>query len=153
MRFASSLLAVLACGATGCASARPEHASFLLARAYAQRDPPATARDWQVVAYAHRQIGKRYCWGGLGPGCFDCSGLVKEAWASVGVRLPHSSDSIPAILAEVPLSEVRPGDILWWPGHLALYAGNGWTIEALDRRDGVVARAVRDPERAFRPPG
>jgi cell wall-associated NlpC family hydrolase len=71
----------------------------------------------------------------------------------MGVRLPHSSDAIPARLQEVPLPDVRPGDIFWWPGHLALYAGAGWTIEALDARDGVVMRRARLPRRAFRPPG
>lgn len=137
----------------GCASSRPPRTSLLLERAWTSGDPPATARDWQVVAFATRQVGKRYCWGGVGPACFDCSGLVKEAWASAGVFLPHSSEAIPDTLVEVPVGDARPGDVLWWPGHVALYAGHGWSIEALDRRDGVVARAVRDPERAFRPPG
>lgn len=145
----SIVLAALACG---CASTR-EHTFFLLVRARARPDPPATARDWQVIAYARSQLGKRYCWGGAGPACFDCSGLVMEAWASVGVRLPHSAAAIPETLTEVPLSDVRPGDILWWPTHLALYAGDGWSIEALNRRSGVVMRSVRDPEKAFRPQG
>ena len=142
-------LSVLACG---CGPTH-ERTSFLLARAYAQPDPPATARDWQVIAFARSQVGKRYCWGGVGPTCFDCSGLVMEAWASVGVVLPHSAAAIPPAIPEVPLSDVRPGDILWWPGHLALYAGNGWSIEALNHRSGVVMRSVRDPEKAFRPQG
>jgi cell wall-associated NlpC family hydrolase len=46
---------------------------------------------------------------------------------------------------------VRAGDILWWPGHVGIYAGNGWVIDALDRRHGVIARPARDPYRAFRP--
>jgi len=149
------IAAVLALVAVGCAPARPArtYTFALLERARTRGDPPATQRDWAVVAFASRQVGKRYCWGGTGPTCFDCSGLVERAWATAGVRLPHSSEAIQDVLAEVPLSSVRPGDILWWPGHLALYAGNGWEIEALDHRDGVVARAVRDPARAFRPPG
>ena len=147
---AVTAIAMLVCG---CASTHRETTSFLLERAYARRDPPATDHDWQVVAFARSQVGKPYCWGGIGPSCFDCSGLVKEAWATVGVRLPHSAKAIPETVVEIPLSEVRPGDILWWPQHLALYAGNGWSIEALNRREGVVARPARDPERAFRPPG
>jgi cell wall-associated NlpC family hydrolase len=123
---------------------------MLLERARTTGDPPATARDWEAVAFASRQVGKPYCWGGVGPRCFDCSGLVEEAWARAGVRLPHSSEAIADALTEVPLGEARAGDILWWPGHVAIYAGHGWSIEALDRRDGVVARAVRDPRRAFR---
>jgi cell wall-associated NlpC family hydrolase len=98
-------------------------------------------------------VGKPYCWSGAGPACFDCSGLVKQAWGSVGVRLPHSADAIAADLAEVPVGDLRPGDILWWPGHVAIYAGSGWSIEALDHRHGVVMRPAREPVRALRPPG
>jgi cell wall-associated NlpC family hydrolase len=47
---------------------------------------------------------------------------------------------------------VRAGDILWWPGHVGIYAGNGWMIDALDSRHGVVVRPAVDPYRAFRPP-
>jgi cell wall-associated NlpC family hydrolase len=54
-------------------------------------------------------------------------------------------------LRDVPLGEVRPGDILWWPGHVAIYAGGGTEIEALDSRHGVLARRAADPYRALRP--
>jgi hypothetical protein len=46
---------------------------------------------------------------------------------------------------------VRAGDVLWWPGHVAIYAGHGATIEALDARAGVVRRIGPTPRRAFRP--
>jgi cell wall-associated NlpC family hydrolase len=76
---------------------------------------------------------------------------VQRAWGSVGVRLPRTTGAIAAGLAEVALDQVRPGDILWWPGHVGIYAGAGWMIDALDTRHGVVRRPVRDPHRAFRP--
>src|SRR4029453_9526198 len=38
-----------------------------------------------VVAYARAQVGKPYCYGGSGPGCFDCSGLTMMAWRQAGV--------------------------------------------------------------------
>jgi cell wall-associated NlpC family hydrolase len=107
-----------------------------------------------VLDFAWAQVGKRYCWGGTGPSCFDCSGLVQRAWGQAGVRLPRTADAIASELPEVPLDEVRAGDILWWPGHVGLYAGDGWVVEALDRRHGVVRRPVmRPPHRAFRPSG
>jgi cell wall-associated NlpC family hydrolase len=151
----ASSLALIAILLSGCAArsrssvARAE--PVLVERARAGREPSSTDRSWAAVAFASHQVGKRYCWGGTGPSCFDCSGLVSRAWASVGVRLPHSSEAIASALEEVPLDAVRAGDVLWWPGHVALYAGGGWTIEALDARDGVVRRAAKDPRRAFRP--
>ncbi len=141
----------------GCSPALPRAAqrglptSSLIARAWEGREPRTTARAWAVVEFAQAQVGKRYCWGGTGPACFDCSGLVQRAWASAGVRLPRTADAIAANLSEMRLESVRAGDVLWWPGHVGLYAGNGWVIEALDARDGVVRRPARDPYRAFRP--
>jgi cell wall-associated NlpC family hydrolase len=116
-------------------------------------------RDAQtVLGFAGAQVGKRYCWGGTGPSCFDCSGLVQRAWATVGIRLPRTADAIASELPEVPLEsgQLRAGDILWWPGHVGLYAGGGWVVEALDHRHGVIRRLIsaqRPPHRAFRPWG
>jgi cell wall-associated NlpC family hydrolase len=106
-----------------------------------------------ALDFAWAQVGKRYCWGGTGPTCFDCSGLVQRAWGEAGVRLPRTADAIASELPEVPLDALRAGDILWWPGHVGLYAGGGWVVEALDRRHGVVSRPAMRPHRAFRPSG
>ena len=113
---------------------------------------PGSAAE-TVIDFASAQVGKRYCWGGTGPACFDCSGLVQRAWGVAGVRLPRTADAIASELPEVPLDAVRAGDILWWPGHVGLYAGSGWVVEALDRRHGVVRRPATRPHRAFRPSG
>jgi cell wall-associated NlpC family hydrolase len=119
--------------------------------------PPAPVDDWHtararaVLAFAEAQVGRPYCWGGTGPGCFDCSGLTQRAWAQVGVRLPRTADAYLTQVPEVALSDVRPGDVLWWPGHVGLYAGQGWQVEALNARSGVVMRRAVPPRRAFRP--
>jgi cell wall-associated NlpC family hydrolase len=136
----------------GCGSAErmlPRYA--LIARAQSGREPMATQRGIEVVAFAAAQLGRPYCWGGSGPSCYDCSGLAGAAWRRVGVRIPRTTEAIADALVEVPTDDVRAGDILWWPGHVALYAGNGWVIEALDARHGIVARPASDPYRAFRP--
>jgi cell wall-associated NlpC family hydrolase len=157
MRAVPLALAVIALSACSAAVSRPPSPgerpfrASLVERARTGREPPPTERAWAAVAFADEQVGKRYCWGGVGPSCYDCSGLVSRAWATVGVRLPHSSEAIASALPEIPLDDVRAGDVLWWPGHVAIYAGSGYTIEALDARDGVVRRAARDPHRAFRP--
>jgi cell wall-associated NlpC family hydrolase len=123
----------------------------LLARAWDDREPKATERGLEVVAFAAAQLGRPYCWGGTGPRCFDCSGLAQAAWRRAGMRIPRTTDAIAASLAEVPFEDVRAGDILWWPGHVGIYASNGWVIDALDSRHGVVVRPAKDPYRAFRP--
>lgn len=146
-------LTLFAIALMGCSAAPPRERStrFLVSRAWEGREQPTTARAEAVVRFASAQVGKRYCWGGNGPKCFDCSGLVARAWGSVGVRLPRTADAIASQLPEVPLSDVRAGDILWWPGHVGLYAGNGWMVDALDTPHGVVRRPAADPGRALRP--
>jgi cell wall-associated NlpC family hydrolase len=143
-------LALVGCSAT---TPRERSPSSLVVRAWAGREPPATGRGAAVARFAAAQVGKRYCWGGVGPACFDCSGLVQRAWHAVGVSVPRTADRIASKLSEVPLSEVRTGDILWWPGHVGIYAGSGWMVDALDTPHGVVRRPAVDPRRALRPSG
>jgi peptidoglycan DL-endopeptidase CwlO len=147
------VLALVALPATACSSttSRVLPPSSLVERAREGGEPPPDAQARFVVAFAAAQVGRRYCWGGTGPECFDCSGLVQTAWGAAGVRLPRTSGAMGAELASVPLDEVRAGDILWWPGHVGIYAGDGWAIEALDSRHGVVRRPTANPYRALRP--
>jgi hypothetical protein len=117
-------------------------------------DLPAGGPADRVVRFAAAQIGKRYCWGGIGPECFDCSGLVQQSWRSAGVHLPRTADAIALAEPEVPMEQARTGDVLWWPGHVGIYAGKGWVIDAYDTRHGVVMRRpVVRPRRALRPAG
>lgn len=89
----------------------------------------------KAVAFAIRQIGCPYVYGGTGP-CssgFDCSGLVSAAWQYAGTSIPRTSYAQFASLRRVSLSALRAGDILvFYSGasHVALYAGNGRMIDA-----------------------
>ncbi len=113
--------------------------------------PPLADARGRVLAYAAAQVGRPYCWGGTGPSCFDCSGLAMMAWLQAGVRLPRSADDVPRKLTPVALTSAQPGDVLWWPGHVGIYAGNGWSYEALDRKSGVVLRRTPKPRGVYRP--
>lgn len=149
----AAFLGIIALFSAACSStnARVLPKEALVARAWAGREPPTTARALEAVAFATAQVGKPYCWGGTGPRCFDCSGLAQTAWSRAGARVPRTADAIADTLTEVPVEEVRAGDILWWPGHVGIYAGNGWLVDALDTRHGVVRRRASDPFRAYRP--
>lgn len=83
-----------------------------------------------AVATARKQIGKPYRWGGSGPSSFDCSGLTRFAWAAAGVHLPHGSRAQFGSLPRVPLDELRPGDLVYRPGHIGIYVGKGKMIHA-----------------------
>ena len=95
--------------------------------------PTGTQAD-TAVAFAYNQLGCPYVYGGTGP-ChmgFDCSGLAQAAWASAGVQIPRDSYEQWAALPHVPVSSIEPGDLLIYngEGHVAIYVGGGYIIDA-----------------------
>ncbi|NLU82775.1 bifunctional lytic transglycosylase/C40 family peptidase [Rhodococcus sp. HNM0569] len=98
--------------------------------------------DSKVVDAAMRFIGLPYVWGGGGingptMGGFDCSGLTSYAvHAASGISLPRTSEQQWKVGVEVPLDQMKPGDLLFgnWggggPGHVAIYVGNGQMLHA-----------------------
>ena len=79
-----------------------------------------------VVGYAMSKIGCPYVWGAEGPDAFDCSGLVRWAYLQIGMSLPHYTESLFASATNrVPVSEARPGDVLYRPGHVGIAVGYG----------------------------
>jgi hypothetical protein len=83
-----------------------------------------TADGNAVVAAAQSQLGVPYVWGGTTPGVgLDCSGLTQYCYAQAGKAIPRTSEDQHAGGTSIPLSEARPGDILWKSGHVAIYIG------------------------------
>jgi cell wall-associated NlpC family hydrolase len=88
----------------------------------------------QAIAYAWSKVGLPYCWGGTGPSCYDCSGLVMKAY---GGSIPRTSEEQWADLPHV--TSPQPGDLVFapgsdgsWsaPGHVGLVIGGGRVIQA-----------------------
>lgn len=78
-----------------------------------------------VIAAAYSQLGVPYVWGGTTPGVgLDCSGLTQYCYRQAGIAIPRNSEDQAAFGRKVPVSEASPGDILWRPGHVAIYIGN-----------------------------
>ncbi|WEH39695.1 NlpC/P60 family protein [Streptomyces sp. AM 2-1-1] len=98
-------------------------------------------RGAEAVAYAVEQIGKPYEWGAEGPDTFDCSGLTMRAWERAGVAVPRTSQEQWAGLPRIPVSSLRPGDlVVYFPEatHVALYIGDGLVVQA--PRPGAVVK-------------
>ena len=96
-------------------------------------DGPASGRAAEAVRTAYAQLGDPYAWGAAGPGSFDCSGLTMYSWAAAGVSLPHSSSAQYSAIRHVAISDLQPGDLVFYYSpisHVGIYIGGGRIIDA-----------------------
>ena len=91
-----------------------------------------------VISYGSQFVGNPYVWGGssLTNGA-DCSGFVMSVYAHFGISLPHSSSALRGVGRSVDISDIQPGDIVCYEGHVGLYAGNGRLLHASNKKDGI----------------
>lgn len=84
-----------------------------------------------AIGFALAQVGKPYQWGATGPDSFDCSGLTMAAYAAAGVQLSRTTYTQVLEGTAVAEGELLPGDLVFPdPGHVQIYLGNGYVIEA-----------------------
>lgn len=84
-----------------------------------------------VIEYASQFEGNKYVWGGTDlENGIDCSGFVMRVYEHFGYILPHSSAAQRSVGYAVTLEEIELGDIVCYPGHVGLYAGDGQIINA-----------------------
>lgn len=109
------------------------------------------AQRLKAVEFAKRQVlaKKPYVWGDEGPNTFDCSGLVYAAYKYAGLGWPIwdrlNSGLYYTYTKQIPLSEMEPGDLLFYSykgtistiHHISIYAGEGMMWEARSTKSGL----------------
>ena len=95
-----------------------------------------------IVDAARSAIGTPYSYGGSSMSGMDCSGLINYAYQAAGIDVPRTSSQIANGGRSISQSQAQPGDIVTWPGHVAIYAGNGKIIDASGSKQRVVERSI-----------
>ena len=102
----------------------------------------------EIVEIAAECIGNPYVWGGnsLTYGA-DCSGFVKTLYSMFGYEIPRVADDQSRFGTQIPISDAAPGDLIFFAEngyvyHVAMYAGDGMTIEAYSEDRGIIATEI-----------
>ncbi|MEO6470668.1 MAG: NlpC/P60 family protein [Aeromicrobium sp.] len=95
-------------------------------------EPDASGRAKTAVDFALAQLGDPYVYGGNGPNSWDCSGLTQHAYAAAGISIPRVVGPQYAASRPVPLSQLQPGDLVFYGdmSHVGIYLGKGRVVHA-----------------------
>ena len=111
--------------------------------------PRADATGADVVTTAESFLGTEYRWGGMSHEGIDCSGLVWIAYRTVGITMPRDADQQRAMGREVDRGALRPGDLLFSPGHVAISRGGSSFVHARGSAGTVVVNDLDPDEEGY----
>ena len=97
-----------------------------------------------VADYALQFVGNPYVYGGTSlTGGTDCSGYTQSVYRHFGVSIPRTSGEQAGFGREIPYEDMEPGDLVCYPGHVAMYIGVGRIVHASSRKEGI--KVSNDP--------
>jgi len=96
----------------------------------------------ELATAALRYRGVPYVWGGASPTGLDCSGLVQLAFGDCGIKAPRTTYQQQPwkSLVTIPAASASAGDLVFWPGHVAIVVSPGTVVHA--PRPGKVVEVV-----------
>ena len=91
---------------------------------------PQSVSGNAVLEVAARYVGTPYVSGGTTPDGFDCSGFTSYVYAQLGITISRSSSEQRYAGTVVSRADALPGDLIWSPGHVGIYAGGNTQIDS-----------------------
>jgi cell wall-associated NlpC family hydrolase len=91
-----------------------------------------------IIEYAKRFLGVPYVWGGMSPSGFDCSGFINYVFKGFGFGLTRTSFGLAELGKSVRLSELQPGDLMFFKGRNLNTSRVGHVALVIDTTDGVI---------------
>lgn len=95
---------------------------------------PSAAKGSSILATARNGIGTPYVYGGTSTSGWDCSGFVQWVYGQHGINLPRGAAGQAAAGTVIPRSQAQPGDLVYKPGHIGIYAGGNQFVDAGNSR-------------------
>jgi len=110
----------------------------------------AGRRRRRIISQARKFLGTPYLWGGRTPFGFDCSGLVQIVYGCFGVYLPRDSRDQRRSGIEIAPDEIEAGDLLFFPGHVAIAIDHDRVVHASLREGGVAVNSLNPRHPRYR---
>jgi cell wall-associated NlpC family hydrolase len=112
-----------------------------------------TTKEKLLPAIAKSKLGKRYVWGAVGPGTFDCSGFTSYVYRKTGISIPRTSRQQSRYGKLVDRKHLKPGDLIFFDtsrrkrgyiNHVGMYIGNNQFIHASSAKKRVVITNLKN---------
>ncbi|WP_298461480.1 C40 family peptidase [uncultured Cellulomonas sp.] len=103
---------------------------------------PASANGSAIAEIALRYVGVPYRSGGTTPEGFDCSGFTSYVFRQAGISLPRTSGAQKGAGTVVSRANAQAGDLIWSPGHISIYLGDGMQIDAPRPGKSIQVRSI-----------
>ncbi|MBQ8815331.1 MAG: C40 family peptidase [Lachnospiraceae bacterium] len=105
-----------------------------------------------LVETAKGYLGTPYRWGGKSPEGIDCSGLCSLVYWLHGIIIYRDSRILPEYaVREIPQEQMKPADLLYFPGHMAMYLGEGKYIHSSFSQLGVTVNSLNPGDEDYFP--
>ncbi|MEW9124407.1 MAG: NlpC/P60 family protein [Thermotaleaceae bacterium] len=104
----------------------------------------------KLVDTALLYLGTQYRWGGKSPLGIDCSGLCSMSYMLNGVLIYRDAVLKEEYMKSIALSEIKPGDLIFFPGHVAMYIGQDKYIHATSKPGLVCINSLNPLDEDYR---